>query len=50
MLKNCTTCGKQTKSYSEFPCVECGSNIVRCNHCRMISNKYRCTSCGREGP
>jgi predicted RNA-binding Zn-ribbon protein involved in translation (DUF1610 family) len=50
MLKNCITCGKQTKSYSEFPCVECGEKIVRCAHCRKISNKYRCPSCKREGP
>ena len=50
MLKNCTTCGKQTKLYSAFPCVECGEQIVRCFHCRKISNPYKCPKCGRDGP
>jgi len=50
MLKNCQTCGKQTKKYSEFPCVGCGVDIVRCDHCRQISNPYKCQKCGREGP
>lgn len=50
MVKTCTTCGKQTKDYAEFPCVECGGMIVRCFHCRKIGNPYRCPACGKEGP
>ena len=50
MLKNCHTCGKQTKKYAEFPCVGCADKIVRCDHCRQISNPYKCKKCGQEGP
>jgi len=50
-LRNCTTCGKQTKTYVEFPCPACGEvKIVRCQHCREVVNPYKCTKCGREGP
>jgi hypothetical protein len=50
MVKICTTCGKQTKDYAEFPCTECGEMIVRCFHCRKISIPYKCPVCGKEGP
>jgi len=50
MLKNCITCGKQTREYAEFPCVECGEKITRCQHCRKISLPYKCKKCGKEGP
>ncbi len=50
MLKNCVTCGKQTREYSEFPCAGCGEKIVRCRHCRQISLPYTCKSCNRQGP
>jgi len=51
MLKNCTTCGKQTKRFAEFPCPACGEEkIVRCNHCREIVSPYKCPKCGKEGP
>lgn len=50
MLKNCNTCGKQTREYSEVPCVGCGKMLVRCKHCRQISNPYKCPHCGQEGP
>ncbi|MFH1285213.1 MAG: zinc finger domain-containing protein [Candidatus Micrarchaeota archaeon] len=51
MLKNCTSCGKQTKEYSAFPCPSCGEEtIVRCKHCREIINPYKCKRCGYAGP
>ena len=50
MLKNCTTCGKQTKDYSKFPCPKCDAEIIRCKHCRQISLPYTCPSCGQNGP
>lgn len=50
MLKNCVTCGKQTKVYSEFPCPSCGTKLARCQHCRLISNPYKCNKCGLDGP
>jgi predicted RNA-binding Zn-ribbon protein involved in translation (DUF1610 family) len=50
MLKNCVTCGKQTRDYSEFPCSECGTKMARCKHCRQISLPYACPSCGKAGP
>ncbi|MFH1094643.1 MAG: zinc finger domain-containing protein [Candidatus Micrarchaeota archaeon] len=50
MLKNCFTCGKQTREYAEFPCVNCGKSVVRCKHCAKISNPYKCPSCGQDGP
>lgn len=50
MLKNCVTCGKQTKDYSEFPCPGCGVKMARCKHCRLISNPYKCKKCATEGP
>ena len=50
-LKNCNSCGRQTKEYSEFPCPSCGeARIVRCQHCRETLNIYKCPKCGREGP
>ena len=50
MLKNCVTCGKQTREYSEFPCPECSTKMARCIHCRKISLPYTCPSCGKIGP
>ncbi len=51
MLKNCSSCGKQTKQYAEFPCPGCGESvIVRCYSCRQISIPYKCEKCGRQGP
>jgi Zn-ribbon RNA-binding protein len=50
MLKNCSTCGKQTKKYSEFGCTSCGAMIARCDHCRLVSNPYKCPKCGVDGP
>jgi predicted RNA-binding Zn-ribbon protein involved in translation (DUF1610 family) len=50
MLKNCTTCGAQTKEYAEFPSpYNPGEKIVRCRDCRKISRPYK-DSTGKEGP
>jgi predicted RNA-binding Zn-ribbon protein involved in translation (DUF1610 family) len=49
MVKRCSTCGKLTKNFAEFPCPTCGEKLVRCKHCREIRNKYVC-GCGFEGP
>ena len=51
MLKNCTTCGSQTKEYSEFPSpYDPSVKIVRCFSCRRISLPYACPSTGKIGP
>jgi Zn-ribbon RNA-binding protein len=35
----------------KFNCPKCGKlEIVRCKHCREIAAKYKCSSCGFEGP
>lgn len=49
-MKTCITCGSLVKDYVEFPCPKCGEKVVRCNHCREISNVYVCRKCGFEGP
>ncbi|VVB57716.1 Uncharacterised protein [uncultured archaeon] len=49
MLKNCSSCGVQTRQYAEFPAPDTGEMIVRCTHCRKISNPYR-TPAGLIGP
>ncbi|MFA5077503.1 MAG: zinc finger domain-containing protein [Candidatus Micrarchaeia archaeon] len=48
-MKRCMTCGKMVKEFVEFPCPECGSKLVRCNHCREVKNPYKC-ECGFQGP
>jgi|YelNatPaOPRAMG01_1025707.scaffolds.fasta_scaffold03676_18 predicted RNA-binding Zn-ribbon protein involved in translation (DUF1610 family) len=49
-MKTCISCGSLVKDYVEFPCPSCGEKIVRCSHCREISNIYVCKKCGFEGP
>ncbi len=49
MLKNCSSCGMQTRAYSEFPAPDGDGKIVRCSHCRQISTPYR-TPGGLIGP
>lgn len=48
MLKNCSTCGKQTREYSEFPVPTGTEKVVRCKHCRQISAPYSVG--GVQGP
>ncbi|MFH1448268.1 MAG: zinc finger domain-containing protein [Candidatus Micrarchaeota archaeon] len=50
-LKNCSSCGRQTKEYVEFLCPSCNQDaIIRCYPCRENRNKYQCKKCGFEGP
>lgn len=49
----CSSCKKRisAESAARFPCPACGKEeIVRCAHCREIAAKYKCHSCGFEGP
>ncbi|MCL5412497.1 MAG: zinc finger domain-containing protein [Candidatus Marsarchaeota archaeon] len=49
--KVCVSCGRLTNEYTEFQCPKCGnSKVIRCYHCREISNIYKCADCGFEGP
>jgi predicted RNA-binding Zn-ribbon protein involved in translation (DUF1610 family) len=49
--KTCSSCGRLTHEYTEFKCPSCGkSTLVRCLHCREISNAYACEECKFEGP
>ena len=49
--KICTSCGRLTSAYTEFKCPGCGkSTIIRCKHCREITNTYRGGDCEFEGP
>ena len=48
--KVCVSCGRLTSEYTEFKCPKCGkTTIIRCAHCREISNVYKCSECGFEG-
>ena len=50
-LKNCNSCGRQTKNFVAFKCPNCGeSEIIRCQHCRETLNEFICTKCGAKGP
>ncbi|MFH1306607.1 MAG: RNA-binding protein [Candidatus Micrarchaeota archaeon] len=51
MLRNCTSCGKQTKEYALVPDPksESGETIVRCKHCRQLSVPFK-TPSGIDGP
>ncbi|MEK6943032.1 MAG: zinc finger domain-containing protein [Nanoarchaeota archaeon] len=50
----CSACKKSitnTLGSTRFMCPKCGKvEIVRCNHCRKISSKYKCSECGFTGP
>ncbi|MFQ6051166.1 MAG: zinc finger domain-containing protein [Candidatus Hydrothermarchaeota archaeon] len=52
--ESCTTCGEYLlphESYTIFPCPNCGEvEIKRCHNCRRLSNVYKCSNCGFEGP
>ncbi|MCL4373766.1 zinc finger domain-containing protein [Candidatus Marsarchaeota archaeon] len=49
--KRCVSCGRLTSEYTEFKCPKCGKGtIIRCDHCREITNSYKCDVCGFEGP
>jgi predicted RNA-binding Zn-ribbon protein involved in translation (DUF1610 family) len=52
MVRKCISCSKPVSRDSvEFRCPKCGkSNIIRCRHCRIVSQGYTCTECGFQGP
>lgn len=51
---NCVSCKKEIINMpgtSRFDCPECGKvEIIRCPDCRKVCAKYKCSSCGFEGP
>ena len=53
MLK-CSTCKVNIlakENFVRFNCPACGKvEIVRCNTCKSLSNKYTCENCGFVGP
>ncbi|MCD6549287.1 RNA-binding protein [Candidatus Micrarchaeota archaeon] len=49
-MKVCVTCAVRTENYAAFRCPVCGTEIVRCAHCRASSKPYVCPKCGFTGP
>ena len=51
-MKVCMSCNTEVSgTYLEFKCPKClKSNIIRCEHCRVMSKEYKCINCGFEGP
>jgi hypothetical protein len=51
-MLRCSSCQKEvTDDYVRFKCPNCGKEeIIRCMKCRKIVAKYKCKSCGFEGP
>ncbi len=50
----CSSCKVRianSEGTARFMCPKCGKEeIIRCKHCRSTSAKYKCHSCGFEGP
>lgn len=49
MLKNCSSCGKQTREYAIIKDPNTDGEVIRCKHCRSLSINYKFPS-GIEGP
>ncbi|MDD5331358.1 MAG: zinc finger domain-containing protein [Candidatus Nanoarchaeia archaeon] len=53
-IKTCISCKREITNdvgSTSFMCPNCGEvEIVRCLNCRKIAAKYKCKSCGFEGP
>ncbi|MBU0628090.1 MAG: RNA-binding protein [Nanoarchaeota archaeon] len=48
---SCKSITTNIEGSTVFKCPNCGkTDIVRCKHCRSIAAKYKCASCGFEGP
>ncbi|MBN1792644.1 DUF1610 domain-containing protein [Candidatus Woesearchaeota archaeon] len=51
---HCLSCNTSVVNESgavKFMCPACGKyQIIRCSNCRKIVTKYKCPSCGFEGP
>ena len=54
MKYKCTSCNAEIaprEHFTKFKCPNCEEGeIVRCEMCRKLSNKYKCPVCGYEGP
>ncbi|RZN48531.1 DUF1610 domain-containing protein [archaeon] len=49
----CSSCHREItpkEKMVQFPCPECEETVIRCEKCRVLGNKYTCTSCGFVGP
>ena len=48
----CVSCHKDVQDYVKFKCPECGTTIIRCQHCRSLDIPYKCPNpkCNFEGP
>ena len=49
----CTSCGIRMKEPGDtsFPCPVCGKEVIgRCCKCRDQSVRFKCMTCGFEGP
>ncbi|MFH8092365.1 MAG: zinc finger domain-containing protein [Candidatus Aenigmatarchaeota archaeon] len=50
----CTSCNTNLLgdvNFVQFKCPKCGeTTIFRCSVCRKLSNIYKCSKCGFEGP
>jgi len=52
--QKCSSCKEEIANQRgtvKFNCPKCGKEeITRCPHCKKIAAKYKCYSCGFEGP
>ncbi|MBN2203032.1 MAG: DUF1610 domain-containing protein [Candidatus Aenigmarchaeota archaeon] len=50
----CTSCGENVvgqEEFVKFKCPACGEvEVIRCKKCKKMSNPYKCSACGFEGP
>ncbi len=46
----CSSCNKKSESYVKFKCPSCNETMYRCEHCRALSNAFKCKNCGLELP
>ncbi|MEM4245138.1 MAG: zinc finger domain-containing protein [Candidatus Nanoarchaeia archaeon] len=50
----CNSCKKEIineRGSVRFKCPNCGDvEIIRCEHCRSIGARYKCSGCEFEGP
>ncbi|MFH0869392.1 MAG: zinc finger domain-containing protein [archaeon] len=51
-MKHCISCKDEVTNDSGaaiFICPQCGTQVIRCSHCRKTAVNYKC-KCGFEGP
>jgi len=51
-MDRCSSCNIEvTDDFTKFKCPSCGKvEIIRCNRCKSISKKYKCSNCSFIGP